>query len=41
MLHYTKEQIDAANHMDIAAFLLSRGEKLIQRWIEKWIYMTR
>ena len=28
MPHYTTEQIDAANRMDIAAFLISRGEKL-------------
>ena len=28
MPHYTESQISAANHVDLAAFLMSRGEKL-------------
>ena len=28
MPHYTEQQISAANQLDIAAFLLSRGERL-------------
>ena len=28
MPHYTESQISAANHIDLAAFLMSRGEKL-------------
>ena len=31
MPHYTEFQISAANHVDIAAFLMSRGEKLSRR----------
>ena len=30
MPHYTESQITAANHTDLAAFLMSRGEKLKQ-----------
>ena len=28
MPHYTESQISAANHVDLAAFLISRGYKL-------------
>ena len=31
MPHYTESQISAANHIDLAAFLMSRGEKLSRR----------
>ena len=31
MPHYTESQISAANHVDLAAFLISRGEKLSRR----------
>ena len=31
MPHYTESQISAANHVDLAAFLMSRGEKLSHR----------
>lgn len=31
MPHYTESQISAANHADLAAFLISRGEKLSHR----------
>ena len=31
MPHYSESQISAANHVDLAAFLLSRGEKLSHR----------
>lgn len=31
MPHYTESQISAANHADLAAFLMSRGEKLSHR----------
>ena len=31
MPHYTESQISAANHADLAAFLMSRGEKLSRR----------
>ena len=31
MPHYTESQISAANHVDLAAFLMSRGEKLSRR----------
>ena len=31
MPHYTESQISAANHTDLAAFLISRGEKLSRR----------
>ena len=31
MPHYTESQISAANHVDLAAFLLSHGEKLSHR----------
>ena len=31
MPHYTESQISAANHTDLAAFLMSRGEKLSHR----------
>ena len=31
MPHYTESQISAANHADLAAFLMSRGEKLLRR----------
>ena len=31
MPHYSESQISAANHVDLAAFLLSRGEKLSRR----------
>ena len=31
MPHYTESQISAANHIDLAAFLISRGEKLSRR----------
>ena len=31
MPHYTESQISAANHVDLAAYLLSRGEKLSHR----------
>ena len=31
MPHYTESQISAANHVDLAAFLISRGEKLSHR----------
>ena len=31
MPHYTESQISAANHVDLAAFLMSRGEKLYRR----------
>ena len=31
MPHYTESQISAANHVDLAAYLLSRGEKLPRR----------
>ena len=31
MATYTKQQIDAANHSDLAAFLLSRGETVRQK----------
>ena len=31
MPHYTESQISAANHVDLAAYLLSRGEKLSRR----------
>ena len=31
MPHYTESQISAANHTDLAAFLISRGEKLSHR----------
>ena len=31
MPHYLESQISAANHVDLAAFLLSRGEKLSRR----------
>ena len=31
MPHYTESQISAANHTDLAAFLMSRGEKLSRR----------
>ena len=31
MASYTKQQIDAANHSDLAAFLLSRGETVAHK----------
>ena len=31
MPHYTESQISAANHVDLAAFLMSRGDKLSRR----------
>ena len=31
MPHYTESQISVANHVDLAAFLISRGEKLSRR----------
>ena len=31
MPHYTESQISAANHVDLATFLMSRGEKLSHR----------
>ena len=31
MPHYTESQISAANHIDLADFLISRGEKLSRR----------
>lgn len=34
MASYTKQQIDAANHSDLAAFLMSRGETVRRKGCE-------
>ena len=36
MAIYTKQQIDAADHIDLAAFLLSRGEKVRRKGCESF-----
>ena len=45
-MYYTKEQIDAANQADIAAFLLSKGEELKRRgretvWVRKQVWIRK
>ena len=46
MANYTKQQIDAANHSDLAAFLLSRGETVRQKgrealWEKHQVWVNR